>query len=251
MIIPLFMDVVLSMGHSRAALSAISRATKSRFIRYRHKPAKHGSTLAHSALNRNLKTFNFKRQCRSNRRKFTIARRPNSAPPVRDTGPRVNDRIRATEIRLIGADGENVGLVSPERGMELAEEAGLDLVEISPNATPPVCKIMDFGKFKYEQQKRESEARKKQKIIEVKEIKFRPNTDTHDYDVKMRNVVKFLENGDKVKITLRFRGREMAHQNLGRDLLERVAADVEEIGKVENMPKMEGRQMVMMIGPAK
>ncbi|MFV1876951.1 translation initiation factor IF-3 [Nioella sp.] len=180
-----------------------------------------------------------------------MARRPHNAPPQRDTGPRVNDRIRAPEIRLIGADGENVGVVSPARAMELAAEAGLDLVEISPNAAPPVCKIMDFGKFKYEQQKRESEARKKQKIIEVKEVKFRPNTDTHDYEVKMRNVFRFLEGGDKVKITLRFRGREMAHQNLGRELLERVAEDVKEIGKVENMPKMEGRQMVMMIGPSK
>ena len=170
---------------------------------------------------------------------------------MRDTGPRVNDRIRAAEVRLIGADGENVGVVPPARAMALAEEAGLDLVEISPNATPPVCKIMDFGKFKYEQQKRESEARKKQKTIEVKEVKFRPNTDIHDYDVKMRNVLKFLEGGDKVKVTLRFRGREMAHQNLGRDLLHRVAEDVKEIGKVENMPKMEGRQMVMMIGPSK
>ncbi|WP_267137737.1 translation initiation factor IF-3 [Anianabacter salinae] len=163
----------------------------------------------------------------------------------------MNDRIRGPEIRLIGAEGENIGVIDPRRAMELAEQAGLDLVEISPNATPPVCKIMDFGKFKYEQQKRESEARKKQKIIEVKEVKFRPNTDTHDYEVKMRSVVKFLENGDKVKVTLRFRGREMAHQNLGRELLERVAEDVKEIGKVENMPKMEGRQMVMMIGPAK
>ena len=133
----------------------------------------------------------------------------------------------------------------------MAEEAGLDLVEISPNANPPVCKIMDYGKYKYEQQKRESEARKKQKVIEVKEIKFRPDTDTHDYDVKMRNVTKFLQNGDKVKITLRFRGREMAHQELGRELLERVAEDTKEIGKVENMPKMEGRQMIMVIGPAK
>ncbi|GHE06658.1 translation initiation factor IF-3 [Defluviimonas sp. 20V17] len=133
--------------------------------------------------------------------------------------------------------------------MALAEEAGLDLVEISPNATPPVCKIMDFGKFKYEQQKREAEARKKQKTIEIKEVKFRPGTDTHDYDVKMRNVVKFLENGDKVKVTLRFRGREMAHQELGMDLLNRVASDIEEIGKIENMPRLEGRQMVMMIGP--
>ncbi len=150
---------------------------------------------------------------------------------------------------MIGADGENVGVVTPARAMVMADEAGLDLVEISPNANPPVCKIMDFGKFKYEQQKRESEARKKQKTIEIKEVKFRPNTDTHDYEVKMRNVYKFLENGDKVKVTLRFRGREMAHQNLGRELLERVAADTREMGKVENMPKMEGRQMIMLIGP--
>ncbi len=170
---------------------------------------------------------------------------------MRDTGPRVNDRIRAPEIRLIGADGENRGVVSPEQALELAEDSGLDLVEISPNASPPVCKIMDYGKFKYEQQKRESDARKKQKTIDVKEVKFRPNTDIHDYDVKMRNVTRFLESGDKVKVTLRFRGREMAHLNLGRDLLERVANDIKAIGKIENMPKMEGRQMVMMIGPAK
>ncbi len=170
---------------------------------------------------------------------------------MRDTGPRVNDRIRALEVRLIGADGENRGVVSPEQALELAEDTGLDLVEISPNASPPVCKIMDYGKFKYEQQKRESDARKKQKTIDIKEVKFRPNTDIHDYDVKMRNVTRFLESGDKVKVTLRFRGREMAHLNLGRELLERVADDIKEIGKVENMPKMEGRQMVMMIGPAK
>ena len=125
----------------------------------------------------------------------------------------------------------------------------MDLVEISPNANPPVCKIMDFGKFKYETQKKEAEARKKQKIIEIKEVKFRPNTDTHDYEVKMRNVYKFIENGDKVKITMRFRGREMAHQELGRELLLRVAEDTKEMGKVENMPKMEGRQMIMLIGP--
>jgi translation initiation factor IF-3 len=161
----------------------------------------------------------------------------------------VNDRIRAPEIRLIGADGENIGVVTPSRAMMLAEEAGLDLVEISPNAEPPVCKIMDFGKFKYEQQKREAEARKKQKIIEIKEIKFRPGTDDHDYDVKMRSVLKFLDEGDKVKITLRFRGREMAHQQLGMDLLNRVAADVAATGKIESMPKLEGRQMVMMIAP--
>ncbi|WJS86437.1 translation initiation factor IF-3 [Paracoccus sp. TOH] len=157
--------------------------------------------------------------------------------------------MRVAEIRLIGADGENVGVVTPAKGMELAQEAGLDLVEISPNAVPPVCKIMDLGKFKYEQQKREAEARKKQKIIEIKEIKFRPGTDTHDYDVKMRSVMKFLGEGDKVKVTLRFRGREMAHQQLGLELLGRVAADVGEAGKVESMPKLEGRQMVMMIAP--
>ncbi|WP_092500672.1 translation initiation factor IF-3 [Meinhardsimonia xiamenensis] len=178
-----------------------------------------------------------------------MARRPHHAPPVRDTGPRVNERIRAPEIRLIGPDGQNLGVVPPQKALALAQQVGLDLVEISPNATPPVCKIMDFGKFKYEQQKREAEARKKQKTIEVKEVKFRPNTDKHDYEVKMRNVKRFLEHGDKVKVTLRFRGREMAHQDLGRQLLERVAADVEGLGKVENMPKMEGRQMVMMIGP--
>ncbi|MEM1235871.1 MAG: translation initiation factor IF-3 [Pseudomonadota bacterium] len=178
-----------------------------------------------------------------------MARRPHNAPPQRDTGPRVNDRIRAPELRLIDENGDNVGVVSPSRALEMAETAGLDLVEISPNANPPVAKIMDFGKFKYEQQKRESEARKKQKTIEVKEVKFRPNTDTHDYDVKMRNVFKFLGNGDKVKVTLRFRGREMAHQELGRDLLLRVAEDTKDLGKVENMPKMEGRQMIMMIGP--
>ena len=163
----------------------------------------------------------------------------------------MNDRIRCPEIRLIGAEGENLGVLSPIRALELAEQAGLDLVEISPTAEPPVCKIMDFGKFKYETQKREAEARKKQKIIEIKEVKFRPNTDTHDYEVKMRSVTKFLENGDKVKVTLRFRGREMAHQNLGRELLERVAADVEGLGKVESIPRLEGRQMVMMIGSAK
>ena len=133
----------------------------------------------------------------------------------------------------------------------MATEVGLDLVEISPNAQPPVGKIMDFGKYKYEQQKKESEARKKQKTIEVKEIKFRPNTDTHDYEVKMRSVTKFLDNGDKVKITMRFRGREMAHQDLGRQLLERVSEDTKEIGKIDTIPKLEGRQIVMLINPTK
>ena len=133
----------------------------------------------------------------------------------------------------------------------MAQEVGLDVVEISPNAKPPVCKIMDLGKFKYETQKKAAEARKKQKVIEVKEVKFRPNIDTHDYDVKMRNVNRFLDDGDKVKITMRFRGREMAHQEIGRDLLKKIAVDIEDVAKVESMPKMEGRQMIMVIAPTK
>jgi len=186
---------------------------------------------------------------RSYKRRTTIARRPHNAPPQRDTGPRINDRIRSPEIRLIGADGENVGVVTPARAMEMAEEAGLDLVEISPTAEPPVCKIMDFGKFKYEQQKREAEARKKQHIIEIKEIKFRPGTDTHDYDVKMRSVLKFLEEGDKVKITLRFRGARNGAPATWAGTAQRVADDVGEAGKVESMPGWKVGQMVMMIGP--
>ncbi len=198
-----------------------------------------------------LQDYSATARLQTTERTQAIARRPHNAPPVRETGPRINERIRGSEIRLIGVDGENVGVVSADRARVMAEAAGLDLVEISPNAVPPVCKIMDFGKFKYESQKKEAEARKNQKVIEIKEVKFRPNTDTHDYEVKMRSVFKFLENGDKCKITLRFRGREMAHQDLGRLLLERVAEDVKEVGKVESMPRLEGRQMVMMIGPAK
>ena len=139
----------------------------------------------------------------------------------------------------------------PEDARRLATDEGLDLVEISPTASPPVCKITDFGKFKYSLQKRESESRRKQKVIEVKEVKFRPNTDTHDYETKMKNVTRFLGNGDKVKVTMRFRGREMAHQDIGRDLLDRVANDISEVGKVETIPKLDGRQMCMVISPAK
>jgi len=142
-----------------------------------------------------------------------------------------------------------VGVVSLRDGLIMAEEAGLDLVEVSPNADPPVCKILDFGKFKYEAQKKKAEARKKQKVIEVKEIKLRPNIDDNDYGVKMRNMRKFLEEGDKVKVTLRFRGRELAHQDLGMKVLEKVRDDLEDLGKVEQIPKMEGRQMVMVISP--
>ena len=163
----------------------------------------------------------------------------------------INEEIRDKEVRVIGADGAQLGIMSSAAALEIAEGKDLDLVKIAPGSNPPVCKIMDFGKFKYENQKREAEARKKQKIIEIKEIKFRPGTDTHDYDVKMRSVLKFLGEGDKVKVTLRFRGREMAHQELGLELLNRVAADVGEAaaGKIEAMPKLEGKQMVMMIAP--
>ena len=171
-------------------------------------------------------------------------------PPVKDDRP-INEMIKAAQVRLIGAEGEQIGVVTRDDALDRAANLGLDLVIVADNADPPVCKIMDYGKFKYEEQKKKNEARKKQKTIDVKEIKIRPNIDTHDYDVKMRNVVKFLNNGDKVKVTLRFRGREMAHQNLGRELLERIADDViaAELGKIENFPKMEGRQMVMLIGP--
>ena len=142
-----------------------------------------------------------------------------------------------------------MGIVDTDSALAMAEEEGLDLVEVSPNADPPVCKILDYGKLKYQEQKKASEARKKQKTVDVKEIKMRPNIDTHDYDVKMRNVVKFIESGDKVKVTMRFRGREMAHQNLGMGVLNRVRDDTAEIAKVEAMPKMEGRQMIMVIAP--
>ena len=142
-----------------------------------------------------------------------------------------------------------MGTVDTDSALAMAEEEGLDLVEVSPNADPPVCKILDYGKLKYQEQKKASEARKRQKTVDVKEIKMRPNIDTHDYDVKMRNVVKFLEGGDKVKVTMRFGGREMAHQELGMDVLNRVRDDVEELSKVEAVPKMEGRQMIMVLAP--
>lgn len=152
-------------------------------------------------------------------------------------------------MRVIDHEGKNLGVMNPRDAWEAAQEVGLDLVEVSPNVDPPVCKILDYGKYKYELQKKAAEARKTQKTIDLKEVKFRPNIDTHDYDVKLRSSRKFLEEGDKLKVTLRFRGREMAHQELGRDLLQRVSDDLEDIGKVESMPKLEGRQMVMVVGP--
>jgi translation initiation factor IF-3 len=172
------------------------------------------------------------------------------APPVaQKDGPRVNEEIRAREVQLIDKDGQNRGVVPTQQALGLATEAGLDLVEIAPNSVPPVCKILDFGKFKYQEQKKAAEARKKQKIVEVKEIKLRPMIDDHDYDVKMRSMRRFFEEGDKVKVTLRFRGREMAHQELGLQLLDRVKGDTSELAKVEQEAKLEGRQMVMVLAP--
>ena len=169
--------------------------------------------------------------------------------PPKDDGPRVNDAITSNTVLVIDDEGEKRGVMKTEAAIALAEEAGLDLVEVSPNAEPPVCKIMDYGKYKYQAQKKANEARKKQKVIEVKEIKLRPGIDTHDYDVKMRAMKRFFEEGDKVKVTMRFRGREMAHTELGFDLLQKVKADTEEIAKVEFEPKMEGRQMIMILAP--
>ncbi len=169
--------------------------------------------------------------------------------PPPHTGPRVNELIDSQTVRVIDSDGEMIGVVSAEEGLQLAYEAGLDLVEVSPNADPPVCKILDYGKFKYEQQKKRNEARKKQRIIEVKEIKMRPGIDEHDYQVKMRSMRRFLDDGDKVKVTIRFRGREMAHQELGMKVLDRVCDDLEELVKVEIVPQTEGRLMTMVLAP--
>ena len=164
---------------------------------------------------------------------------------------RINGEINVPEVRLLGPEGQQIGIVSLVEATRQADEAELDLVEIAPTATPPVCRIMDFGKFKYREAKKAHEAKLKQKQIQVKEIKFRPGTDDGDYNIKVRNLTRFLEEGDKTKITLRFRGREMAHQELGVALLRRVEADLAPFGQVEQFPKMEGRQMVMIIGPKK
>ncbi|WP_197495944.1 translation initiation factor IF-3 [Acidihalobacter yilgarnensis] len=164
---------------------------------------------------------------------------------------RLNGEIAVRQVRLIDAEGENRGVVSIEEALRLAEEAELDLVEIVPNADPPVCRVMDYGKFKFEQSKKAAQARKKQKQVQVKEVKFRPGTEDGDYRVKLRNLMRFLEEGDKAKITIRFRGREMAHQERGMQLLSRVEGDLGELASVEQRPKMEGRQMVMVLAPKK
>ena len=169
--------------------------------------------------------------------------------PSSTKGPRVNNDIEEDEVRLIDETGENHGAVAIDKAIDMAKAAGLDLVEISPNATPPVCKILDYGKYKYKAQKKASLARKKQKTVDVKEIKLRPGIEKHDYDVKMRSIDKFLTAGDKVKVTLRYRGREMAHQEIGMDVLSRVREQFADVTKIEQMPKMEGRQMIMIIAP--
>lgn len=169
-------------------------------------------------------------------------------PPVK-SGPRYNHLIQSDKVRVIDENGENIGVMYTREAIEQAADVGLDLVEVSPNADPPVCKFLDVGKYRYEAQKKANLARKTQKTQEIKEIKMRPNIDDHDYDVKMRNVVKFIGEGDKVKITLRFRGRELAHQQLGMNLLRRVQEDVAEVAKIEAYPRMEGRQMLMVLSP--
>ncbi len=170
------------------------------------------------------------------------------APPVK-SGPKYDNLIQSDTVRVIDGEGENLGVMKTDDAIEKAAEVGLNLVEVSPNAKPPVCKFLDVGKYRYEAQKKANAARKTQKTQDIKEVKMRPNIDTHDYDVKMRNVNKFIDNGDKVKITLRFRGREMAHQHLGMDLLKRVQDDMAETAKIEAFPRLEGRQMLMVLSP--
>ncbi len=169
--------------------------------------------------------------------------------PPKKGGLRVNEAIQSSSVRVVGAEGELLGVMSLDQALEQADAAGLDLVEVSPNAEPPVCKILDYGKFKYQAQKKANEARKKQKVMDVKEIKMRPGIDQHDYETKMKAVNKFLDEGDKVKVTIRFRGREFLHQQLGLQVLFKVRDEVEEKAKVEAIPKMEGRQMVMVLSP--
>ncbi len=169
----------------------------------------------------------------------------------KDKDTRINEEITSPEVRLIGVDGEQVGIVSLATANKMAEEAGVDLVEIAPTAKPPVCRVMDYGKYKYAEAKKRHEAKLKQKQIQVKEVKFRPGTDEGDYQIKLRNLIRFLEEGDKTKVTLRFRGREMAHQEFGVKLLERVRTDLDPFGVVEQMPKLEGRQMIMVLSPKK
>ena len=168
---------------------------------------------------------------------------------TKDKGPRSNNRISSPEVQVIGSDGENIGIINTNEAISMAKEQGLDLIEIAPNAKPPVCKIIDMGTFKYDAQKKANVAKKKQKIVLLKEIKMRPVTETHDYDFKVKNAKKFIGKGDKVKFTIRFKGRELQHSHLGRELMDKIKADMQDIGKVELHPKFDGKQMIMVIQP--
>ena len=168
---------------------------------------------------------------------------------TKDRGPKSNNRITAPEVQVIGSDGDNIGILNTNEAISMAKEQGLDLIEIAPNAKPPVCKIIDMGKFKYDAQKKANVAKKKQKIVLLKEIKMRPVTETHDYDFKVKNAKKFIGKGDKVKFTIRFKGRELQHSHLGRELMNKIKVDMQEIGKVELHPKFDGKQMIMVIQP--
>ena len=168
---------------------------------------------------------------------------------TKDKGPKSNNRITAPEVQVIGSDGENIGIINTNEAISMAKEQGLDLIEISPNAKPPVCKIIDMGKFKYDAQKKANVAKKKQKIVLLKEIKMRPVTETHDYEFKVKNAKKFIGKGDKVKFTIRFKGRELQHSHLGRELMDKIKVDMQDIGKVELHPKFDGKQMIMVIQP--
>jgi translation initiation factor IF-3 len=168
---------------------------------------------------------------------------------TKDRGPRSNNRISSPEVQVIGSDGNNLGILNTNEAISMAKDQGLDLIEISPNAKPPVCKIIDMGKFKYDAQKKANVAKKKQKIVALKEIKMRPVTETHDYEFKVKNAKKFIEKGDKVKFTIRFKGRELQHSHLGKELMDKIKVDMQDIGKVELHPKFDGKQMIMVIQP--
>ncbi|MBE6454716.1 MAG: translation initiation factor IF-3 [Alphaproteobacteria bacterium] len=180
-----------------------------------------------------------------------MAKEYNNAPVREEDGPRINEEITAKQVRLIDEKGENHGIVSISQAIEMADDAGLDLIEISPQATPPVCKILDYGKYKYEMQKRKAEAKKNQKVVEIKELKLRPMIETHDYEVKVKQAKKFLAEGNKVKFTMRYKGREMSANNMGKEILDRLVEDLEGLIKVDQAPKLEGKQMMMIVSPEK
>lgn len=181
----------------------------------------------------------------------TIARENTNAPVRDDDGPRINEDIRVREVRLIDENGDNRGIVSIQEALRIADEAGLDLIEISPQAVPPVCKVLDYGKYKYELQKRKAEAKKNQKVVEIKELKLRPMIDTHDYEVKVKQAKKFLGEGNKVKFTMRYKGRELSANDMGKEILNRLLDDLEGLCKLESEPKLEGKQMMMIVAPEK